>query len=351
MIVTLIHLVLSASIIAVPDARVETSQVIRLDLFTPRAEYLIGEAVPFVLVARNVSPETVNLAENLVDDTGAEIRIFISTDGHFFQEFYYGYIPRFLQLRRALEPGQEWVYPFRVLYSRLGPEGMELERGARSRPGGLAFPAKGTYFVRCNYTIQLEKRLEKRKVMSLDTEIIKISVNLTEGIDADVFKIIRDNDVLDFLQIGRYKEGREDLVRKLAGVLRTYPRTSYKNTIVHALRQSYANWRLLEPKEQRELHILCGIDDRVDRLFPTDERLDLKIRANLAEAKTIGSILKRLSEESQVPLEAPPAIGRLLYPGEIRADDLRGIMSQIGRDCHASWRSAANGYYLVLKPQ
>lgn len=92
---------------------------------------------------------------------------------------------------------------------------------------------------------------------------IQVRVQAPEGEDAEVFRAIRQGEVLHLLRTGRPWDVDEvETILKVAGLLREHPRTGYRECLSWALREyNRPDRNLLKPDDRERIRRLVDGPD------------------------------------------------------------------------------------------
>jgi len=237
-------------------------------------------------------------------------------------------------------------YMFRVLYTFVGKDSPQR----RSR---LAFDRPGLYLVRAVFPIPGPG--EKKLV----THPRRIRVHEPHGVDAEVWRQIRQPQFLYFLQHRQKFFGvLDDTPSHIATILQEYPTSGYSDCLREALQEYYHARRskmtkreALEDMEIQRIQRALGIVELPAGIFPRDRRLDVEVKLSLAEKTPLAEVLKELTRQSGVSLRLSPELeGCYLWP-EKGTLPLRKMMEYLEDkqffEERRQWLSQEDGSYLL----
>lgn len=330
----------------------EAADPVAVELSTPRRQYLPGEPVLLDVAIRNTTPHPISAART--PDVYNYIRVFVGRKDQADRLINQAAERAKVGLTRTvLKPDEPWTYQLRVLNDfRFAPDG-QIDRD-------LAFPGPGTYTAKIEYpligaipeagTISVPNK-------SYGSNSIQVQIQTPQGEDIEVFEAIKDWNTRYFLQNSRplAREGNSrEAVRKVARLLKEYPRSGYRDALRRALLEYYRKSLINNDPEdpvREEVRSVLGEPD--NRLFPHDERLGQELVLNSPSGTRFRNILASLQDRTGVPLAASPYYRRDearegFLPG--RTWTLRKLMRFTGPlQDGAAWVRRGEGYYLYCE--
>ncbi|MCI0378571.1 MAG: hypothetical protein L0215_13260 [Gemmataceae bacterium] len=288
--------------------------------------YLIGEPLLLEISYNNIRSENITVPESWIEGDEPPIEILVSGDGIAFTRFRFGYpILEILDRPyRTLKPGASWQYELRLLYTRF-------------HSGRLAFPVAGKYF------LKVRKDGAKPKDSSLDSNVIGLKIEEPTGVDAKVWERMQDKQILELIQSAR---GPKETALAVAALLREFPKSNYRPTLGHALREFYFKQGYSVKPEGKEIRAVLGFED-VGRI--ADKRLDARIRSFLGQDRTVEDVLRELSLQTGIPVDASPELKTKVVPTSFTIQ-LRDVLRSISVRLRAPWWPLADGYLLSREP-
>ncbi|WP_406698476.1 hypothetical protein V5E97_06310 [Singulisphaera sp. Ch08] len=335
------YFVIVLSLSATSGARAGGERI-SVEVKATSTRFLIGEPVTLDLIVRNTTAMELVTYEVLTAELEAQ-GVFIAQDEGAFKQFLRGGLGYGLGNWITLGPGKRLLYRLRVLYTppRSNTAFTEEEK-SRFLPGGLAFDRSENYRIKVVYPLRLKG--DDRSV-PIDSNVVAIRVREPEGADAQVWRRIREDDVLAFIQTGDVPIDREMIVSTVVDLLEAFPNSGYRLALRHALRRFYGDWPRLPKAEWQRIRSLLSLSPEIDRFFPNDERLDSKV-VNIPKSTTIARVLAFLSRQFGVGMDTTATVGRQPFNGPANVSDLRGLMQSIARDLNARWFRRGDRYVL-----
>ncbi|MCI0378570.1 MAG: hypothetical protein L0215_13255 [Gemmataceae bacterium] len=310
---------------AVPVQSKEPERGITIE---PQKEsFLLGEPVLLRIRYKNVGTENLIVPEYWFEGGEPPIEIYISEDGITFSRFKFGYpMAEPLGLsRQSLQPGASWSYDLRLLYTRFSS-------------GMLAFEKPGEYF------LKIRKSLAKPNDIRRESKVLRVKIIEPTGVDAEVWKRIRDDKkVFELVQSAR---GPKEPALTVAALLREFPKSNYRATLWHGLREFYYKQGSRLRPEGEEIRKVLGFQE-VDTF--ADPRLDGRIRAVEGREITVGDLLRELSLQTGISLEAATELKTTTVPVSLTIR-LRDCMRTVSSQMRAPWWPQADGYFLSREP-
>ena len=311
---------------------------VRVLIQSPRGNHLRSELVQITAVLENSSPTEFVIRDNstvALEDQGVSV----AREGQPFQQFIVrslGWDPGF---QMTLSPGERWTAQFRVLSSPAA-----RGDGSPFLPGGLAFPRPGIYRVKVVCPLVLGAPTDPSLI---ESNIIAIRVREPKGIDAQVWRRLRDADTLRFLQFGWTPAGREEFLGTMTAVLEEFPTSGYGPALRYALRKAYPQWSHYPEEDRERIRRLVGLSPEIASFHPTDERLDARVTVDVPAGGTVDQVLASLSRQAGMTLRATPRMGRRVYTGPRRGTDLRTLMKEMAQAQPGWWAGGDRDLYTL----
>jgi len=281
-------------------AGAESPPTLALTVVSDRARYLLGDPVVLAGSLRNTEKEPIRECRADLPLHANAVDIFISADGVRFLEYRTGIydIAKVERPLETLEPGQEWTFQLRVLYTF-------------QRPSRLAFERAGKHFVKLVYP--LISRGGRHRVV-VESNVVSIDVRAPEGADAEVWRQINTPDFLYFLQSGYDRHKDAKIPTQALDLVRKAPKGGYAEGLRQGLREYYRVcveeqfYQGQFASQLEEIRQLLGIPKKKLRqdLFPQDKRLDVNVRVDFPVQTQMKEVLRVISAQSGVTLRVAP---------------------------------------------
>lgn len=303
-------------------------------LTTTRQNYLLGEPVVLGVAFKNHTGADLTVAEYDVPGAASiryepNIRIFVSRDQKKLEEFMFGFaIANIEPTVRTLGPGEVWDHELRLFFSRVDG-------------GKLAFPEPGTYYLKTVYPLVVRG---SRMVKMLDSNVIAIKVTEPNGLDAKVWQRMQDKDVYLLLQSSW---GPKEPALKVAELLREFPKSNYRATLWHGLREFYFKQNYRVRPEGKQIREALGINETK---FVADTRLDTAVRGIDDQEISVKDILFALSAQTGVSLDAATELKSKKVRLSSAYIRLRSSILTISHQLQAPWWPQDDGYLLSRDP-
>jgi len=295
----------------------------RLMVSTARAQYLLGEPVPFDLTFRNNSNDVIEVVEVFPD----EIPLWIASEAMPFERF-----PRVSAIAKrdrrliSLRPGNVLNLQFRASVS------FQYE---------LAFPKSGDYQVYAVFPLYVSGSSGS---VDISSNTVELRVREPQGLDLQVWAKLKDPSFLALLSHGHVNQQKKDVPLEMARVLEAHPKSGYAPAMRYALSKVYFHQRFgLPEKEQESLAKILGIT-HVEKL--SDERLKGLRKESLEKRALLSDILVSLSKYG-VTFDASPELKKREASISDSAITLRLSMRSLSDELEASWVRRGGGYFLV----
>jgi len=305
-----------------------------------RRHYLLGEPVVLAGALRNMGREAIREYRADLPLHAEAVEIFVSGDGSRFVEYRMGIyetgkVARHLQ---TLEPGQEWTFQLRVLYTF-------------ERPSRLAFERPGKHFVKLVYPLISRGGAPQAAV---ESNVVSIDVRAPEGADAEVWRQINSPDFLYFVQSGHDRHKDAKIPTQAVELLRKAPKGGYAEGLRQGLREYYQvcveekSYQGQFASQLEEIRQLLGIPKKKLRedLFPEDKRLDVNVREDFPVHTPMTEVVRVISAQSGVTLRLAPEFelrSRQSLPNRLSLREFMYTLQGSG----AAWIREDGGYRLV----
>jgi hypothetical protein len=239
----------SVCVFAAADIDEQSTGALCVTLVSSKDEYVLGEPVLLMVAAKNASREGVEAYPVFVDRTEPEISIHISQNGITFERYAMGVFGNvnYAKILEVLPPEQAWVHRLRILYTY-------------KHPNRLAFPEPGRYRLKAVFPLMgrepthpsRKKEFESSGREEFQSNTIQISIKEPEGVDAALWKTLRDPDFLHFMQGGFTERENLDVPLRAARLVNSVPDSSYHDALRWALKEYYIGQlpTKLEPARQ-----------------------------------------------------------------------------------------------------
>ena len=281
-------------------AGAESRPTLALTVVSDRARYLLGDPVVLAGSLRNTGKEPIRECRADLPLHARGVDIFISADGVRFLEYRMGIydIGKVERPLETLEPGQEWTFQLRVLYTF-------------ERPSHLAFERPGKHFVKLVYPLISRGGAPRA---AIESNVVSIDVRAPEGADAEVWRQINTPDFLYFLQSGYDRHKDAKIPTQALELLRKAPKGGYAEGLRQGLREYYRvcveerSYQGQFASQLEEIRQLLGIPKKKLRedLFPQDKRLDVEIRVDFPVRTQMKEVFQVISAQSGVTLRVAP---------------------------------------------
>ncbi len=319
-------------------------------LFSPKPRYVLGEPVLLHVVVRNLTAETLEMCDVLVNELPLcpEISVYIAAGGGQFRCF----VPMPCEeadreyAAVAIKPHGMVHYVCRVLYAD------------EPRPR-LAFPTPGEYRVKVRFPLTLVDRrsgksVEPGRSWALESNVTKVNVGEPQGQDGVVWQTVQSREFLYFLQRGGPPRDALHVPARAARVLNSVPDSSYHDDLRWALAKWYYEYpedrKAMSAEELDLVRKVLGLDRWGEFPGPTDRRLDYYYVDYKPRPGThrLNDLLAAITRETGVPLRSEFRYGD--YPMRIvRAREpvpLRVYLERMTALGLTAWFREGDGYVL-----
>jgi hypothetical protein len=224
-----------------------SSKVIRAEILLPKDTFTLGEILPLRVLFTNEGEYPISI-ENYLDAKDGNINILVSQDGKTYKSYsnsYWG-TSDIKHQKLLLKPSQQNNTFVNILWNYVPSVSNVSKLSSKQILTNYVFEGKGNYFVKVSFTVSLEN-----KVVEIESEPIKITIEEPKGEDLEVWNKIKDNGSFAyFIQEGdmlipSYKaEERAKFQAEIEDILNKYPNSFY----AEPLRQSLDKFKISEAK-------------------------------------------------------------------------------------------------------